>query len=158
MSYETAWGFANRVLQHSDKWNEHLRAFGNWKKPDGKTYGWMTYIGDEMKKDPYSIGIFILNKDFPSNDLKILALAEKEGGPYVEYTMDTQRERTYPLWTEQSLFISHKPGTKLEPKIREFLRFVLSQEGQEEVQHDAKYLPLTAAVVREQLEKLSKVE
>jgi phosphate transport system substrate-binding protein len=38
--------------------------------------------------------------------------------------------------------------------VREFVKFVLSQEGQEEVQRDGKYLPLTADVVREQLKKL----
>jgi len=38
--------------------------------------------------------------------------------------------------------------------VKEFLRYVLSQEGQAEVQRDGKYLPLTAEVVRTQLEKL----
>ena len=47
-----------------------------------------------------------------------------------------------------------KPGTKMDPKVREFIRFVLSQEGQELVQKDGKYLPLTADVVREELKKL----
>ncbi|TMA20960.1 MAG: phosphate ABC transporter substrate-binding protein, partial [Deltaproteobacteria bacterium] len=42
----------------------------------------------------------------------------------------------------------------LEPNVKEFLRYVLSQEGQAEVQRDGKYLPLTAAIVREQLKKL----
>jgi phosphate transport system substrate-binding protein len=34
------------------------------------------------------------------------------------------------------------------------VRFVLSREGQDAVQRDAKYLPLTGQVVREQLKKL----
>jgi phosphate transport system substrate-binding protein len=38
--------------------------------------------------------------------------------------------------------------------VREFLRYILSREGQDAVQQDAKYLPLPAAVVREQLKKL----
>jgi len=38
--------------------------------------------------------------------------------------------------------------------VKEFLRFVLSQEGQDAVQKDGKYLPLTAELVREQLRKL----
>ena len=40
------------------------------------------------------------------------------------------------------------------PNVKEFLRYVLSQEGQSEVMRDGKYLPLTAGVVREQLKKL----
>jgi len=47
-----------------------------------------------------------------------------------------------------------KPGTEMDPKVKEFLRYVLSQEGQAEVMKDGKYLPLTAEVAREQLEKL----
>jgi phosphate transport system substrate-binding protein len=47
-----------------------------------------------------------------------------------------------------------KPGTPMDPKVREFLRFVLSKEGQELVQKDGKYLPLTAQVARAELEKL----
>ena len=38
--------------------------------------------------------------------------------------------------------------------VLEFLRFVLSQEGQAEVMRDGKYLPLNAEVVRAQLKKL----
>ncbi len=38
--------------------------------------------------------------------------------------------------------------------VREFLRYVLSQEGQLEVERDGKYLPLTAEDARDQLAKL----
>ena len=42
----------------------------------------------------------------------------------------------------------------MDPKVKEFLRYVLSQEGQADIMRDGKYLPLTADVVREQLKKL----
>jgi ABC-type Fe3+ transport system substrate-binding protein len=42
----------------------------------------------------------------------------------------------------------------MDPKVKEFLRYVLSQEGQADVMRDGQYLPLTADVVREQLKKL----
>jgi phosphate transport system substrate-binding protein len=38
--------------------------------------------------------------------------------------------------------------------VREFIRFVLSREGQELVQKDGKYLPLTAEIAREESSKL----
>ena len=50
--------------------------------------------------------------------------------------------------------MSAKKGERLPSKVREFIRFVLSREGQELVQKDGKYLPLTAEVVREELKKL----
>jgi phosphate transport system substrate-binding protein len=42
----------------------------------------------------------------------------------------------------------------LDPKLKPFLRYVLSREGQETVARNCSYLPLTATVVREQLKKL----
>jgi phosphate transport system substrate-binding protein len=62
--------------------------------------------------------------------------------------------RTYPLFNEQHFDGNVKPGTKMDPLAREFMRYVLSQEGQAEIVRDGKYLPLTAQVVREQLRKL----
>jgi phosphate transport system substrate-binding protein len=58
------------------------------------------------------------------------------------------------LWGDQSFWISVKPAEKADPKVREFIRFVLSREGQELVQRDGKYLPLTAAVANSQLRAL----
>jgi phosphate transport system substrate-binding protein len=72
----------------------------------------------------------------------------------VDHTLENVQNRTYPLYNEQYFYTTVKPGTKMDPKVREFLRYVLSQEGQAEIIRDGKYLPLTAQVVREQLKKL----
>ncbi len=81
-------------------------------------------------------------------------MAAREGGPYIEHTIENVQNRTYPLFNEAYFYTSVKPGAQMDPMVKEFLRYVLSQEGQGEVQRDGKYLPLTAAVVREQLRKL----
>jgi len=81
-------------------------------------------------------------------------VAPNSGGPFVEHTIDTVQNRSYPLYSEGYFYTSVQPGTKMNPMVKEFLRYVLSQEGQAQVQRDGKYLPLTAAVVREQLKKL----
>ena len=81
-------------------------------------------------------------------------MAKDDSSPAVPYTIDTLQNRSYPLWGDQSFWVSVKPGEKMDPKVREFIRFVLSREGQELVQKDGKYLPLTAEVAREELKKL----
>ena len=43
-----------------------------------------------------------------------------------------------------------------DPKVDEFMHFILSQEGQQEVQREGRYMPLTAEVVWEQLKKLNR--
>jgi phosphate transport system substrate-binding protein len=50
--------------------------------------------------------------------------------------------------------MNRNPKKPLDPKLKEYLRFILSREGQEQVVRDGKYLPLTAEVVREELKKL----
>ena len=151
--YATAAEVSNKVLRGSDKWNGDLRAYANYRRPDGTTYLEADQIFDHVRKDPAAIGYARYHDGFPK-DLKILAVARTSAGPYVDYTIDNLQSRAYPLWGDQSLWVSVKPGARMEPKVREFIRFVLSQEGQELVQRDGKYLPLTAEAVREELKKL----
>ena len=153
LRYATAIEFSNRVLQASDKWNGDLRAYANIRRPNGTVYLEADQIFDAVRKDPGAIGYGRYHDGFPK-DIKILALAKDEKGPYVEYGIDTVQNRSYPLWGDQSFWVSVKPGEKADPKVREFIRFVLSREGQELVQKDGKYLPLTAEVVRDELKKL----
>ena len=153
LRYATAIEFSNKVLQASDKWNGDLHTYANYKRSDGTTYLEADQIFDHVRKDPGAIGYARFHQGFPK-DIKILSVAKTDGGPYVEYTIDSLQNRSYPLWGDQSFWVSVKPGTKMDPKAREFIRFVLSQEGQELVQRDGKYLPLTPEVVREELKKL----
>ena len=58
-----------------------------------------------------------------------------------------------------SIFAPDKPNgdaasPKIDPKVREFLRYILSLQGQHAVVRGKDYLPLTADLVREQLRKL----
>ena len=46
------------------------------------------------------------------------------------------------------------PGKTLEPKVKEFLKLVLSREGQDVVAKERVFIPLTPDVVKEELKKL----
>ena len=153
LRYATAIEFSNKVLQSSDKWNGDLHAYANYKRPNGTTYLEGDQVVDHVRNDPAAIGYVRYHEGFPK-DVKVIALAKTSASPYVDYTIDTLQDRSYPLWGDQSFWVSLKPGTKMDPKVREFIRFVLSREGQELVQRDGKYLPLTADAVRAELKKL----
>lgn len=155
LRYASAIEFSNKVLQASDKWNGDLRAYANYKREDGRTYLEADQIFDQVRKDPAAIGYARYHDGFPK-DIKILAVGQTDAGPFVSYSIDTLQDRSYPLWGDQSLWVSAKPGARLDPKVKEFIRFVLSREGQEEVQRDGKYLPLSAAASRGELAKLAK--
>ena len=47
-----------------------------------------------------------------------------------------------------------KPGGTVDPMVREFVRFILSRQGQELLMKDGKYIPLNADAAREGLAKL----
>lgn len=153
LRYATAIEFSNKVLQASDKWSGDLHTYANYKRPDGTTYLEADQIFDAVRKDPGAIGYARYHDGFPK-DIKILAVAKDDTGPAVPYTIETLQKREYPLWGDQSFWVDVKPGGRMDPKVREFVRFVLSREGQELVQKDGKYLPLTAAAAREELAKV----
>jgi len=152
LRYHQATEISDRLLKASDKWNEHLRIYANFVTPDGKLG---RSLNDDLSKDRYGIAYIAAPTLNLPPDLKILAIAQKPGGPYVPYAMETVRDRSYPLYDEIYMYIDQGQDKSIDPKIREFLRFIVSREGQEAVQRDGKYLPLTAAVAKEQLSKLA---
>jgi len=153
LRYATALEFSDKVLHSTDKWNENLLGFGNYTKPDGKTYLEADQIVDHVRDDPNGIGFVRYHPNFPT-DVKILDLGATDAGPFVKYSMESLQDHSYPLWGGQSFWINRVPGQPLDPKIREFIRFVISKQGQLLLQKDGKYLPLDAATVQEGLKKL----
>ena len=164
LRYTQATTFSDRVLGGSDKWNERLRIYANYVAKDsggdGGALGFGTLkrgLNDDLAKDRYGIAYVAapVGSNLPP-ELKVLELAKDDKGPYYAYTYENLRNRTYPLFDEIYAYADGRKG-KLDPKVREFLRFVLSREGQAAVQQDGKYLPLTAEVVREGLKKLDEM-
>jgi phosphate transport system substrate-binding protein len=157
LRYSTALEFSDDVLKSSDKWNGNLLAYGNYKRPDGSTYLESDQIVDGVARDPGGIGYIRFHQDLPKT-VKVVAVARSAAGPYVPLTLETEQQRSYPLWGQQSFWVEAKPGKPLDPKVYEFIRFVLSRQGQELVQRDGKYLPLTAKIAARQMQLLDEME
>ncbi len=156
LRYHQATEISDRVLKASDKWNERLKIYANFVSKAGKLERGMN---EDLAADKYGIGIVAA----PTTNLtggasqptqKVLPVAWKDGGPYIAYTLDTLQNRTYPLYDRIFAYADREQGKPMNPAVLEFLRFVLSQEGQAEVMRDGKYLPLTAEVANAQLKKL----
>jgi len=119
---------------------------------------------DEVKEQPGSAsvvqgvsedlaGIGYSGLGYRTSGVKALALAPKEGAPAVEPTAENVYKGAYPLARFLFVYINKEPGKPLDPLVREFLKFVLSKEGQEIVVKDG-YLPLPAKVAAEERRKL----
>jgi ABC-type phosphate transport system substrate-binding protein len=85
--------------------------------------------------------------------LKTVALAAKAGGGFIAGSAADVASGHYPLTRYMYIRLNRAPGQTLPPQVREFLRFILSREGQEFIPTSA-YFPLRADEVAEELAKL----
>ncbi|MEI6897299.1 MAG: phosphate ABC transporter substrate-binding protein PstS family protein [Psychromonas sp.] len=84
--------------------------------------------------------------------VKAVALSKK-GGPFVEATMDNALTGKYPLSRFLYVYVNKHPNNPLSPLQAEFLKLILSEQGQHIVGKDG-YIPLPTAIVAKELAKL----
>jgi phosphate transport system substrate-binding protein len=121
-------------------------------KADGSLTAAGELIMNALSHNRY--GIAYTGIPFLTPQTKALALSGGAGMPYVAMTLENVQNRSYPLLRDVYYYLKKEKGKPIDPKVREFLRYVLSREGQQAIQEDGKYLPLTAELAAEQLKKL----
>ena len=156
LRYHQASELSDWILQGSDKWNEQMHTYANFVSKDGKLMRNMT---NDIVADKYGIGITAA----PTNALgggqgRILTLGMTNAGPFIAYTLDTLQNRSYPMFDRIYAYATGTPEHPLDPKVAEFLRFILSRQGQQLLEKDGKYLPLTPEVSRAGMAKLDALE
>jgi ABC-type phosphate transport system substrate-binding protein len=104
-----------------------------------------------LARDPGAIGFGGFEEGGPG--LKTLAVAARDRGPFYEGNAENASSGRYPLTRYIYTRLNRKPGEALSPQVKEFLRYILSREGQEPILYSA-YFPLTANEVKEELAKL----
>jgi phosphate transport system substrate-binding protein len=144
--------FSSVVLHGSDQFTEGYQSYANYIGPDRKIVSWSIQAQHAIANDKYAL--FWASPQCLGPGVKELAVQRLNGGPYVPRTLQTVRDHTYPLTEECYFYLNRTPGEPVDPKVAEFVRFILSQQGQDCVQREGRYLPLTAAIVREQLKKI----
>lgn len=152
--------FQLKVLSNSDKWNPNMREYvetGSKMISDddhAQLGGLQHMLGDELAHNKYGIAWTIVPQANKVPGLRPLALAAQEGGPYIVASKESFQNRSYPLVRSLYIYLNRKPGSAIDPKLKEFLRYVLSEQGQAMVVSNGNYLPLPEAELREQLKKL----
>jgi phosphate transport system substrate-binding protein len=164
-----ATSFERLVMHWSVKWNPNFKEYVEMKEATGDAAGNAVVsqrMYEALEKDKYGIGWGALmhvngtcvNPDGTKcpgyQNLKVLALAKTADGAAVPLTPENVRNRSYPLLRDAYIYVNRPPGGPMDPKVREFIRFVLSREGQQIIQKAGVYSPLPAANIREQLKKL----
>lgn len=156
-----AQGFETAIMRTwfhwSNKWNPNFKQYVEAKQATPDAAG--AAVASErplevLSKNKFALGIAALMhvKDFP--DVKVLRISPKKGAPAIALTPENVANRTYPLIRDAYFYVNKAPGQPLDPKVREFMRFVLSREGQEIIARVGYYYPLPASYLKEQLKKL----
>jgi phosphate transport system substrate-binding protein len=145
--------FSVAAMGGSTRWNCDIQQFDNITDANGKT---LTPGGkrilNALAQDKY--GLAYSGIRYATADIKPLAIAARPGGPYVAPTRENTVNRTYPLLRDIPIYINRAPGKPIDPKVREFLSYILSREGQEAISHEGDYLPLTVELVQQQRAQL----
>jgi phosphate transport system substrate-binding protein len=153
--YEISRGFGyyfqQVVFKGGSRWNPDMRELGDLRQPDGSLLDAGQRILNALGNDPYGIAYSSLK--YANPNAKPIAVGDEQGN-YFPATRETVFEREYPLTRTITAFVNRDPGQRTDPKIREFLRYVLSKEGQQQVLRDGGYLPLTSAATAAERKKL----
>ncbi|MBN1591447.1 MAG: phosphate ABC transporter substrate-binding protein [Pirellulales bacterium] len=90
---------------------------------------------------------------YRTSEVRAIPLAKNGKSPPVEPTFANALKGDYPLGRTLYIYVAKKPGEPMPRLVNEFLKFVLSRQGQEVVVKDG-YGPLPAKVVDQQLGRL----
>ena len=90
---------------------------------------------------------------YKTSSVRTVPLSWGEGKPFVDATPANAVNNSYPLARFLYVYVNKQPNKALPPLEREFLKMVLSRQGQEVVVKDG-YIPLPTSVVNKYLSAL----
>ena len=133
--------FRRTVLDGSFQWNESLQEFADEEQALA-----------EVARDPSAIAY--ARAGVAHGGARMLPIAAAADGPFVPLDEKTAADRSYPLSRVVIVAVDRAPRKPLDPRVREFLRYVLSAEGQADVARDGAYVPLEPRDASSQRRKL----
>ena len=131
---------------------EHALFKGDYKDTVKEQPGSSSVV-QSVGSDKYAIGYSGIG--YLTSGVRAVPLsdAKKNGGAAFAATYENALSGKYPLARFLYVYINKDPKKPLDPLTREFLKYVLSKEGQETVVKDG-FLPLTGKMEADELAKL----
>lgn len=123
---------------------EHALAKGDFK-PTVKEQPGSSAVVQGIGADPYAIGYSGIG--YKTSSVRALPIAGDDGAFY-DANYDNALSGDYPLARFLLVYVNKKPGQPLDLLTLEFIKFVLSKEGQAIVEKDG-YYPMPAEVAAE---------
>ena len=123
--------FLETVLRLGDKNNTTLFSANTLLLPSSEV------IINEVRQNPNAIGYDGLG--YVPEDLKIVAVAEADGGPYVLPMISTVNDKSYPIARDLYMYTAGEPNGALQ----DYLDWILSDEAQQIVS-ELGFVPILA--------------
>src|SRR3972149_8882200 len=128
---------------------EHALFKGDYKDEVKEQPGSASVV-QGVTEDRYGIGYSGIG--YVTSGVRAVPLGFENKG-FVEANMENAMNGSYPLARFLYVYINKAPDKPLEPLVKEFIKFIMSREGQEVVIKDG-YFPLTADLVAKELANL----
>jgi len=132
---------------------EHALFKGDYKDSVKEQPGSSSVV-QSVGSDKYGIGYSGIG--YATSGVKAVAVADEKkwNGEAFPPTYENALNGKYPIARFLYVYVNRDPKKGFDPLVKEFLKFVLSKEGQEIVVKDG-YLPLTAKMEADELKKLN---
>lgn len=124
---------------------EHALSKGDFK-PSVKEQPGSSGVVQGIASDEYALGYSGIGYATPG--VKAVPLAAKSGAPFAAATYENCLNGEYPMARFLSIYVNKKPNQPMDKLTLEFLKFVVSREGQEIVVKDG-YFPIPAEIAAE---------
>ena len=129
---------------------EHALKSGDYKDEVKEQPGSASVV-QAVTTDRYGIGYSGIG--YATSGVRAVPLMENAGDAPVEANAANAYSGSYPIARFLYVYVNKAPSKPMDPLTREFIRLVLSKEGQEIVVKDG-YFPLPLAVAKEDLKKI----
>ncbi len=129
---------------------EHALCKGDYRGSVKEQPGSATVI-EGVTNDRYAIGYSGMG--YLTAGVRLVPIAPKGSSKPYEANADNVYAGSYPLSRYLYIYINRAPGQPLDPLVKQFITYVLSQEGQEVVVKDG-FIPLAKEIVDVEMKKL----
>ena len=126
---------------------EHALGNGDFKNSVKEMPG-SSAVVQAVATDKFGIGYS--GVAYLTADVRTVPLAVEPGQSFIPVSPEYAYSGEYPLSRFLNLAINYKPGSQLDPLRAEYIKYIFSQQGQQDVVKEG-YYPVTAEIAREQL-------
>src|SRR5262245_4910210 len=129
---------------------EHALKNGDYKDEVKEQPGSASVV-QGVTVDRYAVGYSGIG--YATAGVRAVPVAANPGDKCHEAVADEAYSGNYPLSRFLFVYVNKAPGKPLDPPTREFVRLILTKEGQEVVVKDG-YFPIPASIAKEELNKI----